>query len=185
MEQFSANTTCAPNPTTLATKLANRAKLLRDQVIDATPSEKRFQFLAFNSGRQKYGIPLSDVLEIQALQYFSPVPKTPAFIPGVIHWRGAILTLLDLDRLFGLPQSGLPDLHAYVIAEAAGRRVGLIAGEIEEVYAIPRGRLQSAPSMPGNIPAEWIIGIHENQRLILNTASLLQDPRLVEWRNNS
>jgi purine-binding chemotaxis protein CheW len=185
MARLSANASSALDPAALANKLAHRAKLLRDQTADTKATETSLQFLAFNSGHESYGIPLSNVLEIQILQHFSPVPKTPPFIAGVVHWRGAILALLDLDRLFGLPESGLPDLHACVIVEAAGRRIGLVASEIEDVFSVPSSRIQAAPPLSANVPPEWIIGVHDNQRVILNMASLLQDTRLVEWRNNS
>jgi purine-binding chemotaxis protein CheW len=168
----------------LAQRLAGRAKMLRSRMVTTETGETPLVFLAFSKGRERYGISVDDVLEVQALDHFTPVPKTPSFLPGVIHWRGAILALVDLGRLFGTPEIGLADVHGCVIVEAAGWRVGVVAREIEDVYSIPRSHLQNAPAMPGDVPPEWIVGVHDNQRLILDMAPILQDPRLVEWRKH-
>jgi purine-binding chemotaxis protein CheW len=184
MERLGAGARSASDPAALANKLANRAKLLRGQVGDAKPAEAPLIFVAFNSGHARYGVLVDDVLEVQALNHFTFVPKTPPFIPGVVHWRGSILPLLDFSHLFGLPETGLADVHIYLVVEAAGRRVGLVAREIEDVYSVPRNCIQTAPQLAGNVPAEWIIGVHDHQRLIVSMAPILQDPRLVEWRKS-
>jgi len=122
------------------------------------------------------------VIEVQSLQHLAPVPGIPPFISGVIHWRGDVLALLDLGKLFGIPESGLADIHVCLIVEAAGRRMALVALEIEEILAVPRSEVKPAPELPGNIPPEWLTGVHDDNRLILNLGLILQDARLVQWR---
>ena len=168
----------------LAQKLAARAKMLRGSLAATETAEAPLLFLALNKGRQRYGISVDDVLEVQALDHFTVVPRTPAFLPGVVHWRGTVLSLLDLGRLFGIPEAGLADVHVYVVVEAAGRRVGIVAHEIEDVYGVPRSHIATAPQLPANVPPEWVVGVHDNQRLILNMESLLHDPQLIDWIKN-
>jgi purine-binding chemotaxis protein CheW len=168
----------------LARKLAGRARLLRGSLAVAEPRQAPLVFLALNKGRERYGISVNDVLEVQALEHFTVVPKTPLFLSGVVQWRGAVLTLLDLGRLFGIPESGLADVHVHVVVEAADRRVGIVAHEIEDVYSVPRGSIATAPPLAANVPPEWIVGVHENERLLLNMESILQDPRLADWVKN-
>lgn len=165
----------------LAQKLAGRAKMLRGRLVATETEQVPLVFLGFTKNWERYGIPIADVLEVQALEQFTVVPQTPPFLRGVVHWRGAILSLLDLSRLFEIPETGLADLHFYLVVEAAGRRVGVVAREIEEVYSVPHSRISTAPPRPATLPAEWVLGVHDNQRLILNMASILQDVRLVEW----
>lgn len=108
------------DPAALAEKLATRAKQLRGRMASAKPAAAPLVFVAFSKGQQRYGIPVSDVVEVQAMEQFCPVPGTPPFIAGVIHWRGDVLSLLDLGKLFGIPESGLADIHVCLIVEAAG-----------------------------------------------------------------
>ncbi len=182
MERLAAVGNQKSDPVALAGRLAARAKRLRGRMTSEKSTEVPLVFLAFRKGAQRYGISVNDVLEVQALENFSPVPGTPSFILGVVHWRGAILSLLDLGKLFAIPESGIADVHACVIVEAAGRRIAVVAHVVEEILAVPHHEVKTAPELPGNVPPEWVVGVHDDNRLILRTDVMLQDARLVEWR---
>lgn len=182
MEQMNAALSGQSDPEALAKKLSDRAKSLRHRMGTDSASVSLLSFVAFRKGPQRYGIPVSDVVEIQSLEHFSPVPGAPAFIPGVIHWRGSILSLLDLSKLFEIQESGIADLHTCIIADVAGRRIAIAAGEIEELENVPETQVKRVPDLPGGIPVDWFIGVHDENRLILKTAHLLEDARFVEWK---
>lgn len=145
----------------------DRAKLLRHHAGNAEPTSAPLLFLAFSKGRKRYGLPVECVQEVQALEQFSPVPGAPPAILGVVHWRGAILALLDLSRLFGVAEIGLSDLHAYVVVEAAGKRLAIAASQVEDILAVPIDQLKTAPALPPTIAPEWVLGVHDENRLIL------------------
>ena len=169
----------------LARKLANRARLLRGRIGAGEPTGPQVSFLAFCHGAQRYGIPISDIVEVQPLSDYTPVPGAPRFIPGVIHWRGTILSLVDLVKLFGIADSGLIDERAYVVVEAAGRRVGILAGDVEELCTAPLDQVKSAPQLPTEVPPEWVVGVYDENRLILRIAQIVQDERLANWRETT
>ncbi len=169
------------DPEALAKKLADRAKVLRGRIGKGEPAGPQISFLAFCHGPQKYGIPVSDIIEVQPLSDYTPVPRAPPFIAGVIHWRGAIISLVDLVKLFGIVESGLIDERACLIVEAAGRRVGILAGEVEELYTAPLDQVKPAPELPTEVPPEWVIGVFDENRLILRIDQILQDERLTSF----
>lgn len=174
LEQMRAALEQKDSPEARAKKLAERAKLLRQQAGAAEPASAPLFFLAFRKGRERYAIPLEYVLEVQALEQFSPVPGAPAAIRGVVHWRGAILALLDLTRLFGVVETGLSDLHAYVVVEARGKRLALAVAVVEDIFATPRERLKTAPELPHQIAPEWVLGVHDENRLILQLDDIVK-----------
>ena len=178
MDRLDASLQRGSDPAALALKLANRAKLLRGRL--ATKAEQpTTAFLTFNSGHERFGVLVGDVVEIQALDHYSPVPKTPPFIVGVIPWRGAILTLIDLGRLFGIPESGIADYHVCIIVEAAGKRIALVAREVEDILGIPAAEIKPTPDLPGQAPAEWVAGVHDGNRLLLSLERIMQDEKLL------
>jgi len=186
MDEMAAARTEEISPAALAQKLAARARMLRRRVdIKEGAHGDLCSFVAFNRGHQRYGVPIEDILEIHSLDQFAPVPGAPGFIPGVIHWRGLILTLLDLQMLFGVQEPGLPDLHVCLVVEAADTRVALVAGEIEDIVTVPANSLKPAPELPGDIPEGWVIGVHEANRLILCLDELLRDPKLADFRRQT
>lgn len=182
LDELSAAQSRKSDPVALATKLANRARILRGRTGQAVSTAIPLIFLAFHKGSERYGIPIDDVLEVLTLDQFTSIPRTPSFIPGVVHWRGSILALLDPGKLFGVAESGIADTHACVIVEAAHKRIALVVGEVEDIHSVPREQIKPPPTLPGDTPQEWFIGVHDGNRLILRMDLILQDPRLENWK---
>lgn len=166
----------------LAEKLARRAEALREQLHSAAPTGPTLACLSFSLTTQHYALPLEDVLEVRALEQFTPVPGVPTFIRGAVQCRGTILAMLDVGRLFGVAEAGLADVHYYVVAENSGRRVALAAGVAEDIIAIPHSQLRPAPALVADVPSEWIRAVFDENRIVLDLARLLQHERLVNWQ---
>jgi purine-binding chemotaxis protein CheW len=172
----------AGNPIAVQQKLLRRANQLRGGAAP-TADVPTSALLTFNSGHERYAIHLRDVVEIQKLEQYSPVPGTPAFIVGVIHWRGSVLTLLDLGRLLGLPEAGIADYHVSIVVEVARTRIALVAREVEEIASVRLDQIRSLPELPNAIPIEWVTGVVDGNRMLLSLAAILRDDRLISWRN--
>ena len=57
----------------------------------------------FRLSNEEYGVPIDSVQEIVRVpEELIRVPKTPAFIEGVINLRGSVLPVVDQRRRFGL-----------------------------------------------------------------------------------
>jgi purine-binding chemotaxis protein CheW len=166
----------------LAEKLAARAKILRRRVDVAAGVRDNRTLVFFKRGQQRYGLPIEDILGVHSLDQFAPVPGAPSFLPGVIHWRGVLLTLLDLERLLDVPEAGLPDLRMCLVVEAADTRIAVVASEIEDIVSVPADLLKPAPELPGELGSAWVLGVYDANRLILCMEELLRDPKLVEFR---
>jgi purine-binding chemotaxis protein CheW len=145
-------------------------------------AEAPLMVLAIHKGRQRYGILVEEVIEVLALDQFCPVPKTPAFLPGVIPWRGNILALLDLGKLLGIPESGIADIHVCLIVEAAGRKLAVVALDVEDILIVPKGEVKPPPELPLDVPPEWILGVHGNDRTIVRMDKILHDSKMLDWR---
>lgn len=182
MDRLNATRERAIDPAALAQKLENRAKLLRGRA-SVQVEQPTTPFLTFSSGHERFGVLLCDVVEVQALDHYSPVPKTPPFIVGVIPWRGVILTLFDLGRLFGIPESGIADYHVCIVVEAGGRRIAIVAREVEDIVGLAADQVKPAPELPGHAPAEWVAGVHDGNRLLLCLERMLNDEKFVNWKS--
>ena len=173
------------DPAALADRLARRAKAYRTRATAQELAETRVPLLAFSKGTQRYALLLEHVREVQPLEQFHPVPKAPPCLPGVAPWRGSILALVDLGRLFGVAETGLADVHRCVIVEAAGRRVAIVAREVEEIHDVPARLIHPAPELPGNIAPEWVLGVYDEDCLVLRIDQILKDPVLTAWRDEA
>jgi purine-binding chemotaxis protein CheW len=151
----------------------------------AGPAGPQLSYLAFHKGRERYGIPIDNVVEVLALEHCSPVPLAPRFSPGVVLWRGAILSLVDLARLFEIPETGISDVHVCIVAEAAGRRIGIVANDVDDLVTVPVESIARPPELNENIPPEWLLGVHDENRLLLRMETLLLSARLTDWKQTT
>src|SRR5262249_23505753 len=98
------------------------------------------QFLTFSVADEEYGISVLTVREILEYDTVTRVPKTPAFIRGVINLRGRVVPVVDLAVRFGLPASPVTKRSCVVIVEVQvqGEPVvmGLIADAVNQVVEL-------------------------------------------------
>lgn len=169
-----------------SSEILEQRRKKRAEILSKKPNSNRTDthqsYLHLTRGNQRYALALEKIIEIHLLEQACPVPGSPDFIRGVIHWRGSILSLLDLGPLLQIEESGLADFHFVVVVESAGKRVGIIASEVEEIIAHAPTELHRAP-VSEHYPPQWIAGVIDQTRLIIDTGQILQDERLVQWRH--
>jgi purine-binding chemotaxis protein CheW len=96
----------------------------------------------------RYGIPVTDVVEVTARGRRAPVPGAPDGIVGVRNLRGAILPLVDVAIALGLGPA--PEVPVVVVVEVAELRAGLgveavlDVGPAEEVEMLDVGGMLRA-----------------------------------------
>ena len=95
--------------------------------------------------KERYGLPVADVLEIQPLTIFTPVPSVSTHWLGLFNLRSTLVPLLDLRAYLGLtafpinPPKGDSRQHTkmknldgqIIIAQKDGNPVGLL---VDYVY---------------------------------------------------
>ena len=119
---------------------------LGSKVAPAAP-EATVQLIVFQLAGEDYGIRIEQVREVTVTPEVARMPKTPAFIKGIVNLRGDIIAVIDLEERFGLMKAGrpLPD-HSYTIAvEAADYTIGLAVREVPRPLRIPVAAIEAAP----------------------------------------
>jgi purine-binding chemotaxis protein CheW len=97
-----------------------------------------------------YAIPLSQTRELVRMPSLIPLPQAPPVIEGIVDLRGATIAVFDMRKRFRLPPRPPLPSDILLVAEAAGRRVGLRVdrvlgieearpGEIEQAAAVAAG----------------------------------------------
>jgi purine-binding chemotaxis protein CheW len=146
---------------------------------EAAPAHLLVEVVEFVLGPEHYGIESCHIREIHPLSEFTPLPCTPAFVLGLVNVRGQILSIIDIKKLFDLPEKGLTDLNKVIVVHANQMEVGILADAIVGVRAVALEELQPAlPTLTG-IRAEYLKGITRDPMVVLDVEKILSDEKIL------
>jgi len=91
-----------------------------------------------------FGVPIRHVIEIVGACRAQPVPLAPAFVGGLVHYRGDVLTAVSLRQVLGLPARGKPE--DFLVLESSGGAFGLLVDSVGEVLNLSSVDFEPNPS---------------------------------------
>jgi purine-binding chemotaxis protein CheW len=139
------------------------ANALRDMIV-----------LAVDGSR--YGIELRFVMEVVRNPSVAAVPNTPEIVAGVVNWRGHVLPVFDLGRLFGRPATGPGDTAVIIGLDEA--EFAVLAGDDIERASIPNEDIRTDVSAAFESGQALVRGITDQAVVVLDGEILLRDRRL-------
>lgn len=137
------------------------------------------EVLEFRLAHERYAVETRYVREVSPLVDLTRVPCTPPFVIGVVNVRGRVVPVIDLKKLFDLPEQGLTDLHRVILLEGNGLELGLLADIIVDVRAVPAESVRTSVATLTGIREEYLRGVTEERVIVLDTRRILADPKLI------
>ena len=129
---------------------------------------------------ENYGIPIKKVQEIIGMMEYTPIPKTPDFIKGVINLRGKIITIIDLRLKLGFKKVEYNDrtciIIVDVVVENLQKVIGFVVDIVSEVLDIKSEQIEEFSQEEAEQDKKIIDGIAKiNEKIImlLNMEKLL------------
>jgi purine-binding chemotaxis protein CheW len=117
-------------------------------------------------GQTLFGVPITHILEIVGAARPQPVPLAPAFVGGLVHYRGDVLTTVSLRQLLGMPaREGAQDI---LVLESPGGCFGLLVDSVGEVLTVSSADFEPNPST-----------LEERRKALFAGAYKLKDSLLV------
>lgn len=118
------------------------------------------QLVTFMLGDEEYGIPISQIQEIDRLSKITKVPKAARFVEGVTNLRGEVIPVLDSRKRFDLETRTSDDRSRIIIVELGGVKTGLIVDSVREVLSLPKKDIAPPPeAIHSGIDQRFISGI--------------------------
>ena len=128
------------------------------------------QMVVFRLGKEEFGMPIESVQEIVRVpEALTQIPKSPAFVEGVINLRGAVLPVIDLRRRLGLPTIERSDRQRVMVFLIDGLRTGYIVDSVAEVLKIRKSDIEAAPQLSST-----------QEQLLSRVANLEKQKRIVQ-----
>ena len=138
-------------------QILSEIKLLREREKIRDVDEPMEKIVIFSLSGDLYGLPGREVLEILPAEEISPIPGTPACIPGLITVRGDIESVLDLRAVLGLPVGGERE-RLILLACGGAIRSGVLIDTVEDVADVPQSAILPAPATLGGDVRNYVAG---------------------------
>lgn len=122
------------------------------------------KYLSFILGREEYGLEILKVQEIIGIMEVTRVPRTPAYVRGVINLRGRVIPVVDLRTKFRMPVFADTEKTCVIVVQVNQAdltvTMGVIVDEVSEVLSFTQEQIEPAPHFGGGMDeAEYIIGM--------------------------
>ncbi|HZG15101.1 MAG TPA: chemotaxis protein CheW [Candidatus Bathyarchaeia archaeon] len=123
--------------------------------------------IVFRLQDEEYGVEVNQVLSIEKLDHITRVPRTPAFVKGVINLRGVVTPIIDLRSRFGLDEASYTETTRVIIVAVNELEVGLIVDAANDVIDIPVNAIEPAPEVVGGVEAVYLRGVAKLEKRLL------------------
>jgi purine-binding chemotaxis protein CheW len=118
------------------------------------------QLVTFMLGAEEYGVPISQIQEIDRLAKITKVPKAAEFIEGITNLRGEVIPVLDTRKRFDLEVKPSDDRTRIIIVDLGGVKTGLVVDSVREVLNLATRDIAPPPEAIGSgIDQHFISGI--------------------------
>lgn len=163
----------------------NLVNIYEDEIYgEKETPEPRRHFVTFSIGGEWYGVDIMDVAEVVPIGTITLLPNVPEHIAGIVNFRGNIVSITDLKKVFGLskdePQTTKDERRA-VIIHSNGTSTGLLVDGSEESCEIPISKLEPPVSTLSKEKGDVIENQFSlNNRLVavLNAQKVIEKTRL-------
>lgn len=142
-----------------------------------------YQFVVFKLGNEEYGVPITQVKEINRLTSATKVPRSPMFVEGIINLRGQIIPIIDMKKRFDLPLTEYTGDARIIVIQVGAHTFGVEVDSVSEVLRINSTNIEPAPHIVCSIDSKYITGVAkvgERLLILLDLDKLLSDEEKVQ-----
>jgi|SRR5437667_3571883 len=141
------------------------------------------QYLSFQLAGEEFAFGILRVKEILEYDTLTRVPNAPPAVRGVINLRGAVVPVLDLALLFGVPATPVTKRSCVIIVEVGVDEqdlvMGILADAVNQVIELAPDAIEPPPAFGSRVRVDYLIGMGKVESrkfvLILDIDRLLGD----------
>ena len=145
------------------------------------------QYLSFKLDAELYAINIVRVREVLDLIKITKVPKTPAFMLGVINLRGSVVPVIDLKVKFDMAAiENTRDTCIIIVNVLLNEEyvtLGLLADSVNEVIELAQDEIEPTPRIGARISNDFIKGMgkhNEDFIMILDIDKIFSEQEILQ-----
>jgi purine-binding chemotaxis protein CheW len=146
---------------------------------DTAAPTGRTQLVTFRVGESLFA---ADIFAVERVLRYSPprvIPNVPAWLEGVIDYRGRVVPVIDLRARFELPAAPSRESARILVCTAGDEWIGAIVDAVDEVVKVAADQLSPPPAIFKGLAKQYLRAlVRRNQEgepviVLLDVAQLL------------
>jgi purine-binding chemotaxis protein CheW len=147
----------------------------------AEVQDSLLQMVTFRLGDEEFGIPISQIREIDRYSQITQIPNMPDYLEGVMNLRGEVITVIGLRDRFSMERRPADDRTRVIIVDLNGKKTGLTVDSVSQVLNIATRDVELPPSSVESTGRQRFISgiakVDQGKRIIvlLDVAKVLEN----------
>jgi purine-binding chemotaxis protein CheW len=117
------------------------------------------ELIAFRIGAQEFCVDIMSVREIRGWTKTTALPRSPAYVCGVVNLRGAVLPIVDLSARLGFAAAAPSARHVIIVAQIEHQQVGLLVDAVSDIITVTSAEIQPTPDVASELVKTFVQGI--------------------------
>lgn len=163
----------------IANLLKERTKFLAKELDHKDKESGQLKIIEFSLANERYGVESPYIIKTVNLDEVTPLPCTPDFIVGIINEHGKIFTIINIKKIFNIPDNTEEHKSKAILLRKGKMEFGILIDEIIGEGIIPLNLIQESPSTLSITCGEYLKGITPQQLAILDVEKFLDDKRII------
>jgi purine-binding chemotaxis protein CheW len=134
---------------------------------EAMDTREMLSLCSLTADGRLFGIDTRRIREVLGAARLHPVPLAPAFVAGVLAYRGEVLTAVSLRALLGLAAGQRKSCVLVLDGDEMEEQFGLLVDEVGGVVMVERGAMAENPSTLDEVSAMLFRGAHRTPEGLL------------------
>jgi purine-binding chemotaxis protein CheW len=151
------------------------------------------KYLTFSLDGEEYGIGILKVKEIIGMMPITPIPRTPAYVKGVINLRGKVIPVADLRAKFDMSSIPYTERTCIIVVEIDTETetvlIGIVVDAVSEVLNIREEEIEPPPAFGDRqVNKDFILGMAKTEdgvKILLNIDQVLSSAELAEIKQTA
>ena len=151
---------------------------------------KSGKYLTFALGPEEFGLEILKVREIIGYMEITAIPRTPAYVRGIINLRGKVIPVVDLRAKFSMTTEETTTETCIIVVETQHSQetfsTGIVVDRVRDVLDITGDQIEDAPNFGTSVQDDFILGmgkIADSVKILLDIDRVLGTTDLAGLHN--
>ena len=139
------------------------------------------KFCTFLIDGNFFGLEISKVIALATSVPMIRVPLANRFVKGLIQYRGQIITVISVRKVFDLPEIEISEDSAHVIVRTKYGLVSFLVDELKDIEEITRNIRIEVPKVIHGVDRYFVSQAYRIDETLL---LILDSEKVVEFRSD-